>query len=154
MGGINILLPYNFTPNDRKAMEFVLRTFSCLEEVECTLFYAYTPVPEIETSGASVMGKLRGNLGYLNQKISEQETELLAVKTELTQGAFAENKVHHIFKPRKKDIAAEIIDLIRKDRYDVIVLNRKPGKVARYFSGSVHTKVLAGLKKATVCIVS
>ena len=154
MGGLKILLPFNFTDKDRKALAFVVRTYSHLKEAECTLFNAYTPVPEIETSGASVMGKLKGNLVFLNQKISEQEAELLSVKAEMTREAFAENKVRHIFKPRKKDIAAEIIDQVRKDQYDVVVLNRRPGRISRYFSGSVYTKVVAVLKDVTVCIVT
>jgi nucleotide-binding universal stress UspA family protein len=154
MSGLKILLPYNFTVNDRKALEFVVRTFSHQKEAACTLFNVYTPVPAIETSGASVMGKIKGNLTYLKQKITEQEAELLSVVAEMTREAFEEDRVQHIFRPRKKDIAIEIIDLARKDNYDVIVLNRRPGRVARYFTGSVYTKVVSALKGVTVCIVS
>jgi len=40
-----ILLPYNFTQNDRKALNFVIRTFPKGTEVEITLFNAYIPAP-------------------------------------------------------------------------------------------------------------
>jgi hypothetical protein len=33
-------------------------------------------------------------------------------------------------------------------------MNRKPGKVTRFFTGSVFNKVVSALKDKTVCIVS
>jgi len=42
MAGKRLLLPQNFTPNDRKALDFVVDTFGQLEDVEVTLFHAYT----------------------------------------------------------------------------------------------------------------
>ena len=66
-----LLLPYNFTRFDQKALDFVINTFGKLEGIEVTIFNAYIPVPEIETAGSSVTGKLKGSLTYLSQKISE-----------------------------------------------------------------------------------
>ena len=149
-----ILLPYNFTILDQKALAFVNSTFGCLEEVEITLFYAYTPLPQIEAESTSVMGKLKGNLGYLSQKIMQQETELKAVAEKMLQTGFAQNRIHTAFKPRKKDIATEIIELVSKDNFSVIVINHKPGKASRFFTGSVFSKVVSALKDTTVCIVS
>ncbi len=149
-----ILLPYNFTTLDQKALAFVNSTFGRLEEVEITLFYAYTPLPQIEAESTSVMGKLKGNLGYLSQKIMQQETELKTVAEKLLQTGFAQNRIHTAFRPRKKDIAAEIIELASKDNFSVVVINHKPGKASRFFTGSVFSKVVSALKDTTVCIVS
>jgi nucleotide-binding universal stress UspA family protein len=154
MAGQKLLLPFNFTNYDRKALDFVIRTFTNLKNIEISIFNAYTPVPEIETSDASVTARLKDQLRYLTTKVSEQETALEAVKQELMQNGFAESAVNCIFKARKKDVAAEIIELVSSEGYDLIVLNHKPGKVSRFFSGSVYHKIVSGLKGITVCIVS
>ncbi len=48
MASEKILLPYNFTGYHQRALDFVIRTFSHLKDVEVTLFHTYTPVPEID----------------------------------------------------------------------------------------------------------
>jgi hypothetical protein len=154
MAAQKILLPHNFRTLDQKALAFANSTFGYLDEVEITLFHAYTPLPEIEADSSSVMGKLKGDLGYLSQKIMQQETELKAVGEKLLQTGFAKNRIHTIFKPRKKDIAAEIIELVTNDKFNVVIINHKSGKASRFFTGSVFSKVVSALKDTTVCIVS
>jgi len=149
-----LLLPYNFTNYDLKALDFVTRTFVHRKDIEISVFHAYTPLPEIEASEATVTGRLKDQLSYLTKKLSEQETALEAVKQELTQSGFPESRINCIFKARKKDIAAEIVDLVSNEGYHLIVLNHKPGKVKRFFTGTVYSKLLSALKEVTLCIVS
>ena len=149
-----LLLPYNFKPNDVKALDFVLKTFTSIEDLEITLFHVYTTVPEIEATGQSVMGKMKANLGYLNRRIMELEAALTDVKKQLVEQGIAENRLHSIFRPRKQDVAAEIVALAQKERYDFIVLNHKPGRASRFFTGSVFNRVVTALKNTTICIVS
>ena len=149
-----LLLPYHFTQLDQKALDFVIETFGKLENIAVTVFNAYTPIPEIETDATSVTGKLKGSLSYLSQKIKENEAVLNDVKGKLVEGGFPENHVNCVFRPRKKDIASEIIDLVNSDQFDTIVLNRKHSRVTRFFSGSISHKVVMTLKDVTVCIVS
>ena len=149
-----ILLPFNFTPNDHKAVDFVIQTFAHLGKVELTVLNAYTPVPDIETQDASVMGKLKGNLNYLGQKVMQQEAALNKVREKLIQGGFGESRVKTVFKARKKDVAAEIVALAAREHFDVIVINHKPGKATRFFTGNVFSKVVNAVKDITVCIVS
>lgn len=149
-----LLLPYNFTRFDQKALDFVINAFGKLETLEVTVFNAYTPVPEIETSAASVTGKLKGSLSYLSQKINEQETELNTIKQKLVDNGFADGRVHTVFQPRKKDVASEIIDIATKNNFDIIVISHTPGKATRFFTGSRYSKVISALKDVTVCVVS
>ncbi|UCB50056.1 MAG: universal stress protein [Deltaproteobacteria bacterium] len=149
-----ILLPYNFTNYDQKALDFVIRTFAHAEDVEVTLFNSYTSVPEIKTSDSPIMDKLKGNLTYLSQRIREQEEGLKVAKRNLLENGFSEDQIHYVFKPRNKDIAGEIVDLALSGRYDLIVINRKPGKVTRFFTGSVLNKVASALKDTTICLVT
>jgi len=149
-----ILLPYNFTSFDKKALDFVCRTFSDKKEAEVTLFNAYTPVPAIEMRGSPIMEQMKDTLSYLSQRVKEQEDELKKIKKHLLGKGFSEDNIDIVFEPKKRDVAGDIIDLVQDGRFNVVVLNRKPGKIARFFAGSVSSKVVAALKNATVCIVS
>jgi nucleotide-binding universal stress UspA family protein len=149
-----LLLPYNFTRFDQKALDFVINTFGKIEDIDVTVFNAYTPVPEIETDGSSVTGKLKGSLTYLSQKIAEQKNELKMIKQKLVENGFEESLVHTVFQPRKKEVASEIIDIATNNKFDVIVIGHKPGKATRFFTGSRYSKVIAALKGVTVCVVS
>jgi hypothetical protein len=75
-------------------------------------------------------------------------------KQYLLENGFSEDQIHYVFEPRQKDVASEIIGLARKGGYDLIVINRKPGKVTRFFTGSVFTKVVSGLRDKTICLVT
>jgi len=149
-----LLLPYNFTRLDQKALEFVINTFGKLDNIAVTVFNAYTPIPEIKADATFVTGKLKGNLNYLFQNIKKNEVILYEVKNKLVEAGFSENRVNCIFRPRKKDIATEILDLTASDNFDIIVLNRKHARVTRFFSVSISNKVMMNLKDLTVCIVS
>ena len=150
-----ILLPYNFSKSDQKALDFVIRTFSPrAESVEITLFHAYTPPPKIETSKGTIMEKLTGNMGYARQRINELEKDVKQAKNTLVQNGFSQAKVKTVFRAKSKDIASEIIDLAVQEGHSTIVLNRKPGRVARFFTSTVFPKVVSSLSDKTVCIVS
>lgn len=149
-----ILVPYNFTAYDRKALDFVIQVFAHLKDVEVTLFNTYTPAPEIEMRGSPIMENLKSNLQFLSQKIEEQKDGLKAAKQKLVQNGFSEHQVHYIFQSKKKDIATEIIALVKNQNFNLIVVNRKPGKISHFFTGNVYSKVINALKDTTVCVVS
>lgn len=149
-----ILVAYNFTQLDQKAIEFVTTAFAHLDGVEITFFHAYTPIPEIETQPSVVTGKLKSSLSYLSQQVMQRENDFKAIIDKLANTDLAKCRILTIFRPRKKDIASEIISLNRDTNFDAIVLNRKASRVTRFFSGSVSHKVLMTLKDTAVCIVS
>lgn len=154
MSSQKILAPYNFTAYDQKALDFIIRTFAHLEDVEITLFNTYTPAPEIDVRATPMMEKLKSNLSFLSQKIQEQEDGLKAAKQKLLQNGFSESRVHYIFQPRKKDVTAEIIALAKDQNFNLIVLNHKPGKLSHFFTGNLFSKVISALKDTTICVVS
>ncbi len=149
-----ILVTYNFTSYDQKALDFVIRTFVLSKDAEITLLNVYTPVPKIEMRESPIMAKFQKNLDYLSQKVKEQEAGLKEARQYLVQNGFAENQISYIYKPRKKDIIGEIVDVATKDHFNIVVMNRKPGKVTRFLTGSIFNKVVSALKDKTVCIVS
>lgn len=149
-----ILLPYNFTPLDQKALDFAIEAFSHLKGVEITIFKAYTPIPKIDASDAAGTGKLKESMAYLSDRIARRESELSDVKQKLILKGFEEARIKTVYKPRQKDVASEIIDLCMYNRFDVIILNRKHGRIGRFFSGSISNKIIMSLKDTTVCVVS
>jgi len=149
-----ILIPYNFTDLDKKALAFVGQTFSHIQEVEVALFNVYTPIPSIAMTGSPVMKKMHENLSYLNNLIAEQEDALKKAKEILLSEGFSKNSVRIVFKPKKMDIASHIIETAMKEKHDVIVINRKSGKVGRFFTGSVFNKIITSLKDMTICVIS
>ena len=153
MAAEKLLLPYNFTASDRKALEFTIRTFAYRKDIEVTLFHSYTPLPNVDVRDETVTGRLKESFSYLHQKLSELELSFQEIKDELIKSGFGQERVNTIFKPRKKEIAGEIIDLQKREKFNFLILNRKAGRIGRFFSGSVHTKVTATLRNATICIV-
>jgi hypothetical protein len=153
MAAQKLLLPYNFTASDRKALEFTVRTFAHREDIEVTLFHSYTPLPTVDVQSQTITGRLKESFSYLNQKLSELEITFQEIKEELIKDGFGAERVRSTFKPRKKEIAGEIIDLHNSEKFNYLVLNRKAGRIGRFFSGSVHTKVIAASRNVTVCIV-
>jgi nucleotide-binding universal stress UspA family protein len=154
MSSQKILVPYNFTAYDQKALDFIIRTFAHLEDVEITLFHTYIPAPEIDVRSTPMMEKLKGDISFLSKKIKEQEKGLKTAKQKLLQNGFSESRVHYIFQPRKKDVAAEVIALAKNQNFNLIVLNSKPGKLSHFFTGNLFSKVINALKDTTVCVVS
>ena len=154
MAGRKVLVPYNFTANDEKALDFVIRKFASEEDVAVTLFNAYTPAPEVQVRNNPIMEKMSANLAYLRQKVREQEEELKGAKKRLVQNGFSEDRVDCVFKPMRKDVAREVVDLARKERCDVVVVNRNPANIKRFFTISVAERVTRDLKDIEVVVVA
>ena len=149
-----VLVPYNFTEIDQRALDFVVGTYGNREGGAVTLLHIYVPLPKIETESTTVMGRLTSSMHYLAGELTEKEKELNKAKQYLLERGFSEAQVNHIFKPRSKSIADEIIEIVKNDHYNVVVLNCRPYRITRAFAQSVHNKVIDSLRNVTVCIVT
>jgi exonuclease I len=149
-----VLVPYNFTDYDGKALDFVIQRFADDESIEVTLFNAYVPVPKIELRNSPIMEKISQNLAFLQQKIHAQEAEIKKAIQKLLQNGFSKDRVNYIFRAIKKDVAQDIIDLAMDNGFDVVILNRNPAKITRFFTRSVSNIVINTLKKIEVDVVA
>ena len=140
--------------HDRKALDFVRHTLGRMPEAAVTLFHAYPPPPELETRQSPVLDKMKANVSYLSQKVSERQRELEQAAQTLTAGGLAADRISALCVPKKKEIASDIIDMVIQGGYQMVVLNRRSGSVTRFFTGSVYQKVINALKNKTVCVVS
>ena len=150
-----ILVPYNFTDNDEKAIDFVIDSFgrSAQVDAEVTLFHTYVPLPDLEVSDKTVMARLASNLTYLRQKTAELEQALKAAAERLVTAGFAEEKVSWVFTPRHREPSQEIIEQANKGNYTTIVLNHHPSKVRKFFTASIAKKVAKALMHKELHIV-
>lgn len=153
MAALKILVPYNFTRNDEKAVAFVIDSFSQVEDTEITLFHTYVPVPDIEVSDKTVMARLSGNLSYLRQKIYDLEQAIQDAAERLIKAGFPKEKVHYIFKPRHKETAQEIIDQALEGKFRAIVLNHNPHKIRKFFMPSTSKKVSKALMHKELYVI-
>jgi len=149
---LRILMPYNFTSYEEKGLEFLIKNFAHREDVRITLFHSYTPVPPIDMSSNPEMKKMTRGIAFLSEETRRKEEGLNLIKERLQKNGFREAQLSHRFKKREKSVADEIIAAARNEKADLLVLSRQPGKVARLFARSVHTRVLSTLKNVTVCI--
>ncbi|MCP4673228.1 MAG: hypothetical protein GY857_18205 [Desulfobacula sp.] len=138
---VRMLIPYNFTRNDEKAVHFVGKRYNRKKEVEITLFHAFVPVPEINVKNNPIMEKMKPTVSYLYQKQEEHKQALEKVKKTLINHGFASDHVHCLFQPVNRDIAADIIQLWKLAKFDIVVLNRNPGNIINYFSRSTSKRI-------------
>jgi len=149
-----VLLPYNFTTHDRKAMDFVIRFFAHQKDIAVTIFAAYIHVPEIKTGGEPLMEKLNSGLIHLQQQNNDREANLQDAVQVLIKGGFSNDRVNFIFKPRKRNIASEIIQLVKNEHYNIVVVNHKPGKATHFFTGNAFNKIINALSDTCICVVT
>ena len=139
---VKILIPYNFTPNDEKAVDFVVRRYSERNGVEVTLFHAYTPIPEMDVRDTPIMKKVIQNASFLLLQQDERKKVLEEARLTLMGHGIPGNHVRTIFRPVKTDVATDIIRLWKEGKFDVVVLNRNPGNIVNFFTRSISKRIV------------
>ncbi len=138
---MKILIPYNFTENDKKSIGFVCHEYLDKQGAEIILFHAFTPVPWTDTRNNPIMEKLNRPASYLKLQQDEQKKVLEQVKQRLVDHGFDTGSVQCRFVPVKQDVAADIMQLVRAEKCDAVILNRNPGNIVNYFSRSISKRL-------------
>lgn len=136
-----VIIPYNFTANDEKSIDFVISRYHGVKDVELTLYHAYHPVPEISPLNNPIMEKMNRTTSYLRQQLNDQKTKLEDVRYRLSAAGFRSENIKILFTALKEDFSTDLICLIQKEQYDTVVLNRNPGNIINYFTRSVSKRV-------------
>lgn len=152
MATFRILLPYNYSPNDQKAIRFVIDAFAAAGTASVTLFHAYTPLPEIDVSANPENVKMRSGMTYLSRELKDKEDALAAVGDTLVEAGFNRDAVVCVFKKRVKTAAEEIVDKVAG--CNVLVLSRGAGKVTHFFTRSIYARVMTALRGVTICVAT
>ncbi|RLB43568.1 MAG: hypothetical protein DRH12_02675 [Deltaproteobacteria bacterium] len=148
-----ILVPYDLRHCEKRVLDFLINSFSSSRDIALTLFHCYAPLPEIDTDSSAVLGRLQDTMRSLKEELRKKESGLKWARTYLLKSGFSNEQVDYIFKPLEKDISYEIIEVVQSKGYDMIVLCRSPGRIARLLGRSVSYKLLSTLKDVAVCII-
>ena len=152
MATFRILLPYNYSPNDQKAIRFAIEVFSGQNEARITLFHAYTPLPIIDVTASPENVKMRSGMTYLAAELKEKDEALKVVGDMLVEGGFDRDAVTCVFKRRVKSAAEEIVDKVAG--CNVLILSRSAGKVTHFFTRSIYARVVTALRDVTICVAT
>jgi hypothetical protein len=152
MATFRILLPYNYSPNDQKAIRFAIDAFAGRKEPHVTLFHAYTPLPIIDVTASPENVKMRSGMTYLSAELKEKEEALKAVGDMLVESGFDRDAVTCVFKKRVKSAAEEIVDEVAG--CNVLLLSRGAGKVTHFFTRSIYARVVTALRGVTICVAT
>lgn len=153
MAGKRILVPFNFTAYDERALHYVIKTYAGQRNIEIAILHVYTPLPPIDKSSPR-LGSLRSTLAGMWTEIREKEQELRAVRDDLIENGFLQEQVAIIFRPRAKGVAAEIVDEARSGGFNTVVMAREPGKASRIFTSNVHDALISELKDMEIVIIT
>ena len=109
MSTYRVLIPYSHTGREDKALDFVVQVFAGRPDVELMLLNLSVPPPEVDLSGSPVMGRMKDTLGYLSQRLREQEAEMHSVRERLVQRGFAAAQVRILSESRQRDVLGSIL---------------------------------------------
>lgn len=152
MASFRILLPYNYSPNDQKAIRFAINAFAGQSDVKLTLFHVYAPLPSIDVTANPENLKMRSGMNFLAAELREKEEALNTVREMLVGSGFDSAGVECIFKRRTKSAAEEIVDAV--GGHNVLVLSRGGGKVTHFFTRSIYARVVSALRGVTICVAT
>ncbi len=154
METFKILMPYNFSTHDKKAIHFIINAFGGRQGVRVVLFHTYTSPPDIDVTASPEIKKMRSGMSYLASELAEKEKGLKEAGQIFIENGFPEEALDYIFKRKKRNTADEIVDAAGNGQYSALVLSRKAGKIPQFFSRSIHTRAVSALKNITVCIAA
>ena len=152
MTSFRILIPYNYSPNDQKAIRFAVDAFSGKAQARFTLFHAYTPIPDVDVTASPENVKLKSGMTYLAGELKEKENALKEMAAHLEEKGIDGEAITCVFKKRVKSAAEEIVEAV--SGHNVIVLSRGAGKVGHFFTRSIYARVVAALKGVTICVAT
>ena len=136
-----ILIPYNFTINEEKSIDFGGHRYAGRKDSEIPLFHAFIPVPEIDILNNPIMSKVNNNTIYLRRQQDDRKNAMEAGRLKLMDYGFAGHQILCLYIPVRQDIADDIIWLWKTEKFDVVVLNRNPGNIINYFTRSISKKL-------------
>jgi len=154
MAGKRVLVPFNFTDYDERALHYVMRTFAGEERVFIMLFHMYTPLPELDGYSSPSLGRLKSTIASMWQEVREKEKDLKRVKEDLVENGFLESQIGYQSKPGTKSIGAEIVETARKGDYNMVIISQKPRRASRAFRRKVHDALLSELVDTEIVIIT
>jgi hypothetical protein len=153
-----MLVPYNFTMQDEKALNYVMKTYGNEQDLEITLFHLYTPLAKYSqfytgSTTSPVLTTVGEKTGKKILTLKQKESDFNNLKNLFVENGFHEDRISLSFSAKEESVGESIIHKIGQDNYDIVVLSHAPRKGRMFIGENVHEKVLNGLKDKVVIIV-
>jgi hypothetical protein len=153
MSELRVLVPYNFTAHEFKALDFLVHEFGYRKDAKITFFHCFTPLPELNVTNHPLLKMARSGVLFMKEEQKKMEAGLLSAKKHLMANNFSDDQVDCVFKQRERSIAGEIAAAVSKGNYKVLIVAPTPGRIRRFFARSVLERAVRTLKDITVCVV-
>jgi hypothetical protein len=154
MAGKRVLVPFNFSDYDERALHYVIRNYAGQPWAYVTIFHAYTPLPQLDGYTNPSVRRVKSSMAAMWREVREKEQDLQNVLQDLLVSGFSKDRLDYIFKARDKSIGEEIAQACREREYHTVVLCRKPGKASGILSRSVHDRLLSSLRDKEIVIIT
>ncbi len=154
-----ILVPYNFTRQDEKVLNYVFSTYVDQKNIIITLLHLYTPLtkysqlkrgkvssPVVTTTGEKTGRKITS--------IMDKEYKFNNLKSIFLEKGFHEENIDFSFAAKSKSISNDIVSKIKEEDYDVVILSYSSKKGRMFFVESIHERILNDLKDKIIIIVT
>ena len=152
-----ILIAMDESENARRSVMFAAKMFDKNDEITlfsvlpdhkniCS-FESQDLTPSLQRQQEALCTLENEKKGLLEKTLNESHRELL-------DAGFADDHVHQEIKPAKKNVAQDIINKADTGFDAVLIGKRGISATSAFLFGSVSQKVLQGVNKASVLVVS
>lgn len=150
----NVLLAYDCSPAALRAVEYVGQMYAKVEGVKVTILSIYEKVPSPDL-GDTVYSK-RAKEGILALERGKEKGRLVLeeAKKQLVRMGLAEDRITLVYAEKKKSVAKQIIDEVKKGGFGTVVLGRRgESNLKHMLFGSVAGSVVGNLTGASIVVV-
>ena len=142
----SILVAWNESMSCRAALDYLVGLSICAENVHVTLLHVFRKASASE----ELMGKT-----FTKQEKKRLSNLLQKTKDNLIEEGFAPNNIHiKMVSEPYPTIADGIIDQIKKNDYDMVLLGRKRmSKAEEFVMGDISIKLVRALEHGAVLVV-
>ncbi|KPJ63640.1 MAG: hypothetical protein AMJ45_07180 [Syntrophobacter sp. DG_60] len=153
-----ILVALDRSENALKAVEYIARTMSKLEDIQITLFDVIPRLPKFEFERGPHLPFLKDIITELTVVRSQRKTDMDHVfemaKKKLIEAGVSEERIKIKCVEEKKGIAKDIVGEAIKGNYGTVILGRRgTSKTRDFYFGSVTNKVTSMLQDRSIIIV-
>ncbi|MFZ5587260.1 MAG: universal stress protein [Thermodesulfobacteriota bacterium] len=150
----NVLLAYDCSPAALKAVEYVGQMYAKVEGVKITILSIYEKVPSPDLGDSISTPRVREGILALERGKEKGRLVLEEAKKQLVRMGLAEDRITVKYVEKKKSVAKQIIDEVKKGGYGTVVLGRRGESNLKYMLfGSVAGSVVSNLTGASIVVV-
>lgn len=151
-----ILIPVDGSRTSVQAVRYAARVSSFVRDLHCVLFHVQAPVSLYLKEEAARDMHVRAQMNKaLKKNEAAAMTILNALKSEMTDAGFPEERIRLLTRPRELGLAQDVIEYAQKKMMDAIVVGRRGvSGIQKFFDTSVSDAILERSQVIPVWMVS